>query len=185
VALGDGAETQPWGAAWRNKLQAVLGVCISVGVIGAALVMLVFYLSWSRDLADYRSAPPCTSPGDAVDSRVCRYSSNALVLSVVHDPFVDATVRFDAVLGRTFSTSFPKDREPSNLALVAGSTAPAVLWNGRITELAGEITVDSPQDKPIDQFGGLVAFFGLLGIAMLLACILMVRDAWLPKMRSD
>ena len=185
MVLGGGAGTQPRGATWRNKLQAVLAICISVGVIGATLVMLVFYLSWSRDLADYRGAPPCTSPWEAVNSRACRYSSDAFVLSVVRDPFVDATVRFDAVSGRTFSSSFPKDRAPSSSALIAGSTARAVLWNGRITELAGDMTVDSPQDKPIDQFGGLVAFFGLLGIAMLLASILMVRDAWRPKLKSD
>jgi hypothetical protein len=137
-------KTQPWGGAWRNKLQAVIGVCLSLAAVVVALVLLFFYLAFTNDLAAYRSAPSCASPGDALTSRTCRFSGQASLVSVHRDRFLYATVRFDAISDRSFSTSFPGYREPSGSALVAGGSAPAVVWAGRLTDLAGEPTVDNP-----------------------------------------
>jgi hypothetical protein len=153
-------------------------------VFAVGVVLLVEYQSWTSDLNAYRGATACASPGDALLSKSCLFSAQAGILTVHRNNALVATVRFDALSDHTFSTSFPTNREPTGSALVAGGSAPAVLWNGRITDLAGEPTVDNPQDRPIDQFRNLAPFFAVMGLLILFGSTLMARAAWRPRQKA-
>ena len=134
---------RPWGAAWRNKV--VAAVLVFVGLLGlsSGVVLLVLSRSYADDLGAYDASPQCAPPSAALVSRNCRYSGQAQVTRVHRDTFLDADVAFAALPGRSFSTSFPTDHEPNGDALKTGAIAPAVLWSGRIRELAGQPTVDT------------------------------------------
>lgn len=88
------------------------------------------------------------------------------------------TVALDSLPGRTFSTSFPKGVEPAAGKLVVGSLVPTTLWDGRVTEIAGKDTVDSPRQLAPSTALVLGLFFSLLSLGGLLVTIRLVRDAW-------
>lgn len=175
------SKSAPWGAAWRNKLQAALAVVFGLAALVTALVLFGLYLSYTADISAYRGAGNCASPGDALNSKSCRYVDQASVLSIHRGALLNVTLEFAALPDRSFSTSFASVHEPSVGALTVGGKASAELWNGHITDLAGHQTVDNPQNKPTDAFIGLAPFFALLGVGMLFGSILMVRAAWRPR----
>jgi hypothetical protein len=119
-------------------------------------------LAYTSDLNAYRSAPACKWQDAALNSRSRRFVGDATVVSLHRNDALETTVSFDELPGRTLYTSFPTYREPSASRLTAGATAPADLWAGRITDLAGASTVHNPQDRPIDQFRVLGLFFGFI-----------------------
>jgi hypothetical protein len=169
---------QPWGAAWRNKVVAAVLVLVGLLGLSSGVVLVVLSRSYAGDLSAYDASPQCAPPSAALLSRNCRYSGQAAVTSVHRDKFLDAVVAFAALPGRSFSTSFPTDHEPSADALKAGGTAVAVLWNGRIRELAGQPTVDNPQNRPIEPFRNLSLLFGLAGVVVLVGGVFQGRAAW-------
>lgn len=165
-------------AARRNKLQAVLVIAICAGGIVFAIVLALNAWRSGMAISAYESAAACASASDAVTSDRCRYDGDATVVSTGRSALLTAVVRFDSVPGRTFSTRFASDSEPAGGALTAGGKAPATLWNGRITRLAGVATVDDPHNSLTSTNLLVAAFVGLLSIAGVAAGAFMARDAW-------
>lgn len=169
---------RPWGAAWRNKVVAAVLVLVGLLGLSSGVVLVVLSRSYAGDLSAYDASPQCSPPSMALVSRSCSYSGQAAVISVRRDKFLHAVVVFPGLPGRSFSTSFPTDHEPSGDLLKAGGTAQAVLWNGRVRELAGQPTVDNPGNRPIDPFRNLSLLFGLAGVVVLVGGVIRGRAAW-------
>jgi hypothetical protein len=86
-------------------------------------------------------------------------------------------VQFDSMPGRTLSTSWPTTHEP-DLALVnPGATVDAEIYGGKVAQLAGQHTVDNPENVPKNLWE-LSAFFAILGMPLLGISVQMARAAW-------
>jgi hypothetical protein len=166
-----------WGAAWRNKLQAVLMVAIAVIGLVAALVLVYFDRHDAAEISAYNSASLCAAPADAIGSETCRYEGQANIVSTNRDTRLYAVVAFDSMPGRTFSTSWPTKTEPDIAVLSPGAAIDAEVWNGKITKLGGTRTVDSPENVPMGLWE-LSAFFAVLGLPLLVFGGLTARSAW-------
>jgi hypothetical protein len=165
-------------AAWRTKLQAVIAIVLGVVGVAVGIVTFVFYVNFNGEISAYESATTCSSAAQAVASERCRYQGDANVLSTARDIRLEATVSFDAVSGRIFSTSFPTSNEPAADALKVGSKSPAELWNGLITRLAEKPTVDDPENLPANQLLPLALFFSIGGLVLVVVGALLARRAW-------
>ena len=119
-------------------------------------------------ISTYESASACSSPGDALQGNRCRYEGQAQVLGTTKTDQLEATVEFRSVPGRTFTTRFVKNNEPSP-ALTAGATTDGELWSGKVTQLGRKQTADNPESRPAQpllEFGvifvvGALLIFGL------------------------
>lgn len=165
-------------AAWRIKLQAAIPVVLGLIGVVVGVVNIVYYAQFNAETSTYQAAATCSSASQAAASDKCKYEGDAKVLSTSRDTRLEVTVSFDALSGRSFSTSFPTANEPAAGTLQAGSTAPAELWNGLVTQLAGKPTVDDPENLPAGQLLPLGLFFGILGAVIFVLGVLLARRAW-------
>jgi hypothetical protein len=161
-----------------GKLQALIAA--TVFSIGLGTGVVVFFDSFrdSGTQSAYAASSVCAAPSMALASQGCRYEGQAKLLSATRNDRLEATVSFDSLRGRTFSTSFPRGNEPGASVLIVGSNVPATLWDGQITELAGKSTVDSPLSLAPQTERVLGSFFGVLSLIGLLFTARLVRDAW-------
>jgi hypothetical protein len=169
------------GASWRSKLQAVLFIAIAVIGLVAALILLYFDRHDAAEISAYNSASVCAAPADAIGSETCRYEGQANVLSTRKDIRLYAVVAFDSMPGRTFSTSWPTKSEPDLALLSPGAKIDAEVWNGKITKLGGTLTVDSPENVPMELWE-LAAFLTVLCLPLLIFGGLTARSAWRDQM---
>ncbi len=170
--------TGPWGAAWRNKAQAVFALAIGVIAVVSTVVFLVVYFRDSSDVTAFQSASPCAAAGDALYGTGCRYEGQARVLSTIRHDRLEAQVAFDSLPGQTFATSFPNHAEPDTTALKSGATAAAELWNSKVTKLAGKPTVDDPSRSITTPFLILSVIFGVFAVVIFVLAIPLATAAW-------
>lgn len=175
------AEPVVWGAAWRKKAQASLALAVGAISIGAGVFFFYLYLRDSSDLAAYRSATSCASVGDAVSGRGCRYNGQAQVISTSRHDRLEAVIAFDPLPRRTFTTSFPTKDEPGLIALKAGATAAAELWDGKVTHLASKMTVDDPERSQSTTYSIMSVIFGGSALVIFFLAIPLARAAWREK----
>jgi hypothetical protein len=160
-----------------GKLQALIALTVfGVGLV-TGLVLLFDSFRDRGTQAAFAAASVCASPAAALNSQGCEYEGQARLLSTARDNRLAVSVAFDSLPGRTFSTSFPKGMEPAG-KLTVGSLVPATLWDGRVIEIAGTETVDSPQQLAPPTALALGLFFGLFSLVGLLFTARLVRDAW-------
>jgi hypothetical protein len=170
-----------WGTAWRTKLQAALVIVVGAGCLVASLVIVYFGFRDTGLISAYRSASSCASPTDALSTEACRYAGKATVLSTSRHDLLEVRVSFDSLPGRTFSTGWPRDGEPDTSALNVGGSAPGELWNGHVTRLAGQPTIDDPEGYPTTSFFEIGGFIGLLSLGAVVSGAFMARAAWRRK----
>lgn len=171
------AQPAVWGAAWRNKLQAVIAIAIAVIALLAALALLYIDRRDTAQVSAYHSASICAEAADAMGSRACRYQGQARIVRTWRDTRLFADVVFDSMPGRAFTTSWPTTNEPDLALLNPGATVDAEIYGGKVTRLAGQRTVDNPENVPNDLWH-LSVFFAILGIPLLGFSVQMVRAAW-------
>jgi hypothetical protein len=140
-------------------------------------VLIYFDFHNNAELKAYRSAASCTAPADALSGEACRYTGLATVIGSTGQPVISIDVAFSELPGRTFTSKFSDQDEPSAATVVNGATEPAELWNGRLTTFAGVTTLDSPEKLPLNlaTSGWIAAVFGLILAAF---AIFYVRRAW-------
>jgi hypothetical protein len=172
---------QPWGAAWRNKAQAVFALAIGVIVVGNGIFFLLLYIGDSNDAAAYASASSCASPTEAVNGRSCRYEGQARVLSTRRPLRLEVTIVFDSLAGRTFTASFLTPNEPDSTALTVGASVAAELWSGKVTRLAGKIPVDDPETYTTTPYLIVALFSGIFALVIFVLAIPLARAAWRQK----
>jgi hypothetical protein len=171
----------PDNAAWQARAQAKYAIGLGVFVLVVAGFAFILYLHYRGDISAFESAAQCASPGNAAAGQHCIYKGQAQVLSTGRHDRLEATIEFDSIPARTFSTSFATHNEPSSTALSVGTTTDAEVWAGMVTRLAGKVTVDNPENtqaQPYLEFTGMFIVGGLviLGLSAGLA-----RDAWKVK----
>lgn len=161
-----------------GKFQAL----IAVMVFGIGLVVgVVLFVDSFRDRGTqtaYAAAPVCSSPTPLLDSQACKYEGTAKLMSTARDNLLEVKVALDSLPGRSFTTSFPLHAEPAPSDLVVGSMVPITLWGGKITEVAGKFTVDSPQYLAPGTEVALGLFFGLASLVGLGLTTPLVLRAW-------
>lgn len=154
---------------------------IGVLVLLGAVTAFILYLHYSGDISAYQSAAKCASPGDASQGKACVYVGQAKVLSTGRHDRLEATVEFDSIPARTFSTSFPTNNEPSRTALSVGTTTDGEVWAGKVTRLAGKLTVDNPQIRPAQPYLEFAGMFLVGGLVILGLSAGLARVAWRVK----
>jgi hypothetical protein len=169
---------QVWGAAWRKKAQAALAIAVGVIALGACGLFLYLYHQDSSALAAYNSATNCASADGALSGTGCRYQGQANVLSTSRHDRLEAVIGFDSLAGRSFETSFPNNDEPDSAALKAGGTAPAELWDGKVTHLAGKMTFDDPERSQASAYLIMAVIFGVSALVIFVLAIPLARTAW-------
>ncbi|HET7467291.1 MAG TPA: hypothetical protein VFL29_11540 [Candidatus Dormibacteraeota bacterium] len=168
---------QPEVAQWRYKLQAALVLAVGILGLGAGALLVYFDFRNSGQLRDYRSAGACQAASDALTTDTCKYSGSATVAGTSGQAALSVDLKFDSLPDHTFQVSFPTDREPDSSSLNTGASAPAVLWNGEVTEFAGVSSAENPNYLPqnLALAGWIIVVFGL-GVGALSAPL--VRRAW-------
>ena len=165
----------PKSARRRARYQVVFAAGIGVLALVAAAAAFILYSHYGAAISSYESSPACSSPGDALQGKHCRFSGQAQVLTTTRTDRLNVKVEFYSIPGHTFSTGFTKDSEPSAAALTTGTTTDGELWSGKVTRLAGKLTTDNPEStpaQPLLTFGvifvlGALLIFGLdIGLAM-------------------
>jgi hypothetical protein len=164
----------------QSRAQAKYAIGVSVATLLAATASFVLYLHQAAEISAYRSAFSCASPRDAVQGQGCRYQGQAQILSTSRHDRLEATVAFDALPGRTFNTSFPNRDEPSSTVLRAGMTGDGELWAGKVTRIAGKLTVDNPEST-VQPFGEIAVGFLVGGLVLLGVSAGLAREAWRLK----
>ncbi len=173
------AQPAVWGAAWR-KLQAAIGIAIAVFALVAALVVLYLDRLDTAQVSAYHSASSCAAPADAMGSQACRYQGQARLVRTWRDTRLYAEVTFDSMPGRTLETNWPTTHEPDPASVEPGATVDAEIYGGKVTQLAGQHTVDNPENVPKDLWV-LSVFFGVLGLPALFLGWQTARSAWRPQ----
>jgi hypothetical protein len=164
----------------QSRAQAKYAIGVGVATLLAATASLVLYLHQTADISAYRSASNCASPRDATQGQGCRYQGQAQILSTSRHDRLEATVAFDALPARTFTTSFPNRDEPSSTMLRAGTPGDAELWAGKVTRLAGKLTVDNPEST-VQPYGEIAVGFLVGGLVLLAVSAGLAREAWRQK----
>ena len=119
-------------------------LAIGLGLLAASATAL--YFSGRNDaLNAYRSAPACASIADAVAGLSCRYTVTASVTQVVGDPG-STDVYFD-VPGQ-YSPFFVARLALSDPSPGQGDLTQVELWQGRVTRIGGNNTLDNPAADP-------------------------------------
>ena len=161
-----------------GKLQALIALTVfGIGLV-TGLVLLFNSFPDRGTQTDYAAAPVCASPTPVLNSRACKFDGRAKLLSTARDNLLEVSVAFDALPGRTFTTSFPLHHEPASGDLIVGSRLPATLWGGQVTEIAGMFTVDSPQYLAPGTEVALGLFFGVAGLIGLALSTPLTLKAW-------
>jgi hypothetical protein len=173
-----------WGAAWRNKAQAAAAIGVSLMILATAVVLFIVYLRLNSDLSAFRSAVNCTTPAEALDSKSCRYDGPARIVATNRAGQLHATIAFDSLPGRTLTATFYTNDEPSPELVAVGAPTTAQVWKGSVTELAGKVTVDSPENPPTTQIGYAAPVIGVAGVILLFLSVMMARAAWRPRSAS-
>ncbi len=106
---------------------------------------------------------------------------DAKVLSTHVDDQLHARIGLGSLPGRTFDVTLRGNGQPPDGPLTVGRTAAATLWNGHITELAGEASLDNPENASPGSDLILGPFFGLLGLIGLFLSVRLARNAWAPS----
>jgi hypothetical protein len=171
----------PQNAAWQSRAQAIFVIGIGVLVLLGAAVAFILYLRYGGDISAYQSAAKCASPSDASQGQACIYKGQAKVLSTGRHDRLEATVEFDSIPARTFSTSFANNNEPSSTALSIGITTDGEVWSGKVTRLAGKLTVDNPEIRPAQPYLEFTRMFLVGGLVILGLSAGLARAAWRVK----
>ena len=127
----------------------------------------------------YRAAVTCSATA-ALSSGVCRFDGQAKVLSTRVEDQLHATITLDSLPGRTFDVTLRGSAQPPRGPLTVGGSATATLWNGHITELNDEATLDNPENAAPGSDLILGLFFGLFGLIGLALGVKLAREAWAP-----
>lgn len=154
-----------------------IGVIVLIGAVAA----FILYLHYIGEISAYQSAAKCASPGDAAQGQACVYTGQANVLSTSRHDRLEATVEFDSMPARTFSTSFPNNNEPTSAALSVGTTLDGEVWAGKVTRLAGKRTVDNPESYPAQPYLVFSGMFLVGGLVILGLSAGLARVAWRVK----
>jgi hypothetical protein len=156
----------------------VFALAIGVIAVVSTGVFLVVYFRDSSDISAYQAASSCGSAGDALNGQGCRYEGQARVLGISRHDRLETQVAFDSLPGRNFATSFPNGDEPDTTALKVGVTAPAELWDSKVTQLAGKPTVDDPVGSITTPFLILSVIFGAFAVVIFILAIPLAMAAW-------
>jgi len=174
-------ERPPWGAAWRNKVQAALAIAVGVIAVSNGIFFLFMYVANSADVAGYTSASMCSSAIDAVSGRGCRYEGQARVLSTSRPVRLEVTVAFGSLPGRAFTASFTVPNEPDSTALKVGGLVTGELWNGKVTRLASKVSADDPETYTTTPYLIIALFSGVFALVIFVLATSLARAAWRPK----
>jgi hypothetical protein len=153
-------------------------MALVIAVLGllACVALVIFDVRDGGIISAYHSASNCSSPSDALNGDACRFEGQALVVSTSRQTRLEAVVSFESLPGRTFSTSFPTNDEPDSSALKAGATVAGELWNGKVTRLAENATVDDPEGYPTSALLEIAAFLAVLSLPLLAIGVWLARS---------
>ena len=167
-------------APWRAKAQAVfaLALCSGALIFGAALFVNSF--RERSAISAYRAAATCSATA-ALSSDACRFDGEAKVLSTHVEDQLHAMITLDSLPGRTFDVTLRGSAQPPGGPLTVGGSTTATLWNGHITELDGEASLDNPENASPGSDLILGPFFGLFGLIGLPLSVKLAREAWVPE----
>ena len=163
-------------APWRAKLQAALLLLISAA--GTAIGAVAVYLDYrySAELHAYQSADRCSLAASALTTETCRYVGDATVTATSRQSALFVTLSVTGLARHSFVATFPLDREPAASELTDGTTAPAELWDGLITEYAGVKTADNPEFLP--QLAAIGWTLVVVGVGLMGWGVTLARKAW-------
>lgn len=162
---------------FRNQVKAVVAAALGAFVLVASVLFGIAYVRNSSQVDTYHSSASCASPDQSLTTTACRYRGSATVVRVYRSDRLMTVVTFEVLPGHVFNTSFPVDHEPDQGALVVGASAPAEIWNGRVTSMAGKRTFDNPEIRPTVSLLIASPALAALGFLMLSLSYLMWRDA--------
>jgi hypothetical protein len=171
----------PQNAAWQARAQAKYAIGLGVFALIVAAMAYILYLHYKGDISAYESAAQCASASNAAQSQSCIYKGQARVLSTGRHDRLEATVEFDSIPARMFNTSFPTHNEPSSTALSVGATSDGEMWAGKVTRLAGKMTVDNPEIHPAQPYLDIALMIFVGGLLILGLSAGLARDAWRVK----
>ena len=171
---------RPQVVAWRAKAQAVFALALfSAGLIFGAVLFVNSFRERSA-ISAYGAAAACSAAA-ALSSDRCRFDGLAKVLSTHVEDQLHAMISLDSLPDRTFDVTLRGSAQPPGGPLTVGGSATATLWNGRITELDGEASLDNPDNASPGSDLILGPFFGLFGLIGLAISVRLTREAWAPK----
>lgn len=162
---------------WRFKLQS--SITLFVAIVGVATGVILVYFDYrnSGELRAYRSAATCATASAALTADSCRYTGLATVTASSQQTTLSVSLSFPSLPGHSFVATFPSDREPGAASIGTGATAPAVLWNGEVTEFAGVTSVQDPEYLP-SNLAGSGWIMVVIGLGLAAWAVTLVRQAW-------
>ena len=164
---------------WRAKAQAVIAITIGCMSFIAGLLLGFLDYQLSSRLSAYQAAPACAVASDAAMGSSCQYTGSATVTGSSRQTTISIQLAFASIPGRTFTTAFATENEPTAGSVATGAVVTAKLWDGRVTRVGDVDTVDDPGNRPSPH--GLLlgaAVFGCLGILGIVWGIQFARSAW-------
>ena len=170
--------------AWVNSGNRVMAVVSLVfGTIGvvAAIGVAILYMLVSGEVDAHNAATSCAAPSEALSVSNCRWVGEAQVVRKYEDqnsrPFVDLS--FDDLPGYVFTADFGKGQDADLYMVQQGGSTTAELWHGMVIEVAGVRTGnDYLLVQTRDGALALAAFFGVLGLVLVVAGAVYGRRAW-------
>ena len=171
---------RPQVAPWRAKAQAVFAVALSTAGLIFGAVLFVNSFRERSAISAYGAAAACSATA-ALSSDGCRFDGQAKVLSTHVEDQLHARITLDSLPGQMFDVTLRGSAQPPGGPLTVGGSTTATLWNGRITELDGEASLDNPDNASPGSDLILGPFFGLFGLVGLALSVKLTRDAWAPR----